>query len=147
MARPDPPTATYLRRALAVQTPDWMARDFQEASKSIAAGDYAAAVSLLKKVLEDGKDRPVQTKAKAVLDEVEQQAAGRLVRVKQLQDLLVIAGRQRRLGLIHGGDVALPAGGGRILPGPVLRGGGGLRLLVGGFGRLLLLPQGVEGLA
>ena len=80
------PLTDHLQRALAVQTPDWMARDFQEASKAIGAGDYSKAVSLLKNVLEDGKDRPVQAKAKAVLDEVEQQAAGRLVRVKQLQD-------------------------------------------------------------
>ena len=80
------PLHDHLQRALAVQTPDWMARDFQEASKAIAAGDYAKAVSLLKNVLQDGKDRPVQTKSKAVLDEIEQQAAGRLVRVKQLQD-------------------------------------------------------------
>jgi tetratricopeptide (TPR) repeat protein len=80
------PLHDHLQRALAVQTPDWMARDFQEASKAIAAGQYATAVSLLRKVLEDGKDRPVQTKAKAVLDEIEQQAAGRLVRVKQLED-------------------------------------------------------------
>lgn len=80
------PLHDHLQRALAVQTPDWMARDFQEASKAIAGGDYAKAVSLLKSVLQDGKDRPVQTKAKAVLDEIEQQAAGRLVRVKQLED-------------------------------------------------------------
>lgn len=80
------PLAELLTRALAVQAPDWMARDFQEASKAIAAGDYAKAVSLLKAVVEDGKDRPVQGKAKQVLEEVEQQAAGRLVRVKQLQD-------------------------------------------------------------
>lgn len=80
------PLNDHLQRALAVQTPDWMARDFQEASKAVAAGDYAKAVSLLKNVLSDGKDRAVQTKAKAILDEIEQQAAGRLVRVKQLQD-------------------------------------------------------------
>jgi tetratricopeptide (TPR) repeat protein len=80
------PLVEHLHRSLAVQTPDWMARDFQEASKAVGAGDYGKAVSLLKGVLEDGKDRPVQTKAKAVLDEIEQQAAGRLVRVRQLQD-------------------------------------------------------------
>jgi tetratricopeptide (TPR) repeat protein len=76
----------HLQRALAVQTPDWMARDYQEASRAVGTGDYAKAVSLLKGVIEDGKDRPVQTKARAVLDEIEQQAAGRLVRVRQLQD-------------------------------------------------------------
>src|SRR5262245_50249410 len=80
------PLYDHLQRSLAVQTPDWMARDYQEASKAITAGEYAKAVSLLKNVLEDGKDRPVQTKARAVLDEIEQQAAGRLVRVKQFQD-------------------------------------------------------------
>jgi thioredoxin-related protein len=76
----------HLQRSLAVQTPDWMARDFQEASKAVGHADYAKAVPLLKAILEDGKDRPVQTKAKSVLDEIEQQAAGRLVRVRQLQD-------------------------------------------------------------
>jgi tetratricopeptide (TPR) repeat protein len=76
----------HLQRALAVQTPDWMARDFQEASKAVVAGDYAKAIPLLKSLLADGKDRTVQTKAKSVLDEIEQQAAGRLVRVTQLED-------------------------------------------------------------
>jgi tetratricopeptide (TPR) repeat protein len=76
----------HMQRALAAQTPDWMARDYQEASKAIAAGDYAKAVPLLKGILQDGKDLPIQTKSKAVLDEVEQQAAGRLVRVRQFGD-------------------------------------------------------------
>jgi len=80
------PLADQLQRALALQTPDWMARDYQEASKAVGNGDYAKAVSLLKAILDDGKDRPVQAKARAVLDEIEQQAAGRLVRVKQFQD-------------------------------------------------------------
>jgi tetratricopeptide (TPR) repeat protein len=80
------PLVDHLQRSLAVQTPDWMARDFQEASKAIGTGDYAKAVPLLKGIMEDGKDRPVQTKAKQVLDEIEQQATGRLVRVKQHQD-------------------------------------------------------------
>jgi thioredoxin-related protein len=80
------PLIDHLQRSLALNTPDWMARDFQEASKAMGAGDYAKAVSLLKGVLADGKDQPVQSKARQVLDEIEQQAAGRLVRVKQLQD-------------------------------------------------------------
>ena len=80
------PLEENLKRTLAVQTPDWMARDFQEASKAIGAGEYAKAVSLLKNIGEDGKDRPVQTKAAQVLQEIEQQATGRLVRVRQLQD-------------------------------------------------------------
>ena len=80
------PLTEHLQRSLALNTPDWMARDFQEASKAVGTGDYAKAVSLLKGVLADGKDQPVQSKARQVLDEIEQQAAGRLVRVKQLQD-------------------------------------------------------------
>ena len=54
--------------------------------KAVGDGEYAKAIPLLKGVLADGKSRQVQTKAKAVLDEIEQQAAGRLVRVKQFQD-------------------------------------------------------------
>jgi tetratricopeptide (TPR) repeat protein len=80
------PLTEHLQRSLALGTPDWMARDFQEASKAVGVGDYAKAVSLLKGVLADGKDQPVQSKARQVMDEIEQQAAGRLVRVKQLQD-------------------------------------------------------------
>jgi thioredoxin-like negative regulator of GroEL len=76
-----------LQRALAgVADPDWMARDFKEASKAIAGSDYARAVALLKGILEDGKERPIQAKAKQVLADLEQQAAGRLARAKQLDD-------------------------------------------------------------
>jgi thioredoxin-related protein len=78
--------AEHMQRALALHTPDWMARDFQEATKAIAAADYSKAVALLKAILEDGKDTPVQSKARQVLSEIEQQASGRVVRVKQLQD-------------------------------------------------------------
>src|SRR5262245_8719337 len=50
-----------LQRALAsVTNPDWMLRDFREASKAAEKGDYARAVALLKTVLEDNKGRPVQ---------------------------------------------------------------------------------------
>jgi len=76
----------HLSRASAVQTPDWMARDFNEALKSTGAGDYARAVSLLKNIAEDGKDRPVQTKARETLQEIEMQAAGRLERAKQMDE-------------------------------------------------------------
>ncbi len=84
--REAPALTDQLQRALAIETPDWMARDFQESTKAIGNGDYAKAIPLLKAILEDRKDRPVQTKAKFVLDEIEQQAAGRLVRVTKLQD-------------------------------------------------------------
>ncbi|MCE9531827.1 MAG: DUF255 domain-containing protein [Planctomycetes bacterium] len=74
-----------LQRGSSVQTPDWMARDFQEAAKSIASGDQARAVALLKNIIEDGKDRPVQAKARESLQEIEQQATARLARAKDLE--------------------------------------------------------------
>src|SRR5580692_11824668 len=46
----------HLQRASAVQTPDWMARDYQEVGKAVAAGEYARAVSLLRHILADDKD-------------------------------------------------------------------------------------------
>jgi thioredoxin-like negative regulator of GroEL len=67
-------------------TPEWMTRDYQEASKAILATEYGRAVTLLKNVVQDGKERPVQLKARNVLQDLEQQAAGRLVRAKALHD-------------------------------------------------------------
>ena len=75
-----------LQRATASQVPDWMARDFQEASKSIGSGDYSRAVALMKNIIEDGKDRPIQTKAREMMQEVETLASGRLVRARQLDE-------------------------------------------------------------
>ena len=77
----------YLQRALAaVSNPEWMVRDYQEASKAAAGSEYARAVALLKSIAEDGKDRPIQAKARLLLGEMEQQAAGKLARAKQLDD-------------------------------------------------------------
>jgi thioredoxin-related protein len=67
-------------------SPEWMLRDFQEATKAVAAADYGRALVLLKSVTHDGKDRGVQVKARQVLADLEQQAAGRLARAKQLND-------------------------------------------------------------
>jgi thioredoxin-related protein len=76
-----------LRRAAALYaTPDGMTRDYQEAARAIGASDFARAVALLRTVTEDGKDRPVQRKAKGLLKEIEDQAAGRLGRAKQLAE-------------------------------------------------------------
>jgi thioredoxin-like negative regulator of GroEL len=76
-----------LQRVLvSVSNPEWMNRDYQEASKAVTASDYARAVALLKGVTEDGQNRPVQVKARQLLSEMEQQAAGRLVHAKQLED-------------------------------------------------------------
>jgi uncharacterized protein YyaL (SSP411 family) len=77
----------HLRRVLAsVDNPEWMMRDYQDAAKAIAASDHARAIALLKSITEDGKDRPVQAKARQLLQDLEQQAAGRLAHARQLQD-------------------------------------------------------------
>lgn len=75
-----------LQRAIAAGTPDWMARDYQEATRSVGTGDYARAISLLRHIAEDGKDQPVQVKARQALGEIEQQASGRLARARQMCD-------------------------------------------------------------
>jgi thioredoxin-related protein len=66
--------------------PDWMVRDQQEAAKAMAGSDYARAIALLKGILADGSQPPLQAKAKQMLQDIEQQAAGRLARAKQLED-------------------------------------------------------------
>lgn len=76
-----------LQRVLAsAVTPDWMTRDHQEAVKAVAAADFARGIALLKVIAEDGKDRPVQVKAKQLLQEIEQQAAARVARAKQAEE-------------------------------------------------------------
>jgi thioredoxin-related protein len=75
-----------LQRVLAsLNNPDWMQRDYQDAARAIAASDYARAIALLKSINEDGQSRPVQLKAKRLLQDLEQQAAGRLAHAKQLE--------------------------------------------------------------
>jgi thioredoxin-like negative regulator of GroEL len=77
----------YLQRALAsVANPEWMVRDYQAAAKAIAASDYARAIALLKSISEDGKDRPIQVKSRQLLQDMEQQATGRLTRAHQQED-------------------------------------------------------------
>src|SRR5262245_13892077 len=66
--------------------PEWMARDFDLANKAITASDYARAIQLLRTVVEDGKERPIQLKAKQSLRELEQLAQGRLASARQLVD-------------------------------------------------------------
>ncbi len=77
----------HLQRLLVVlSNPEWMTRDYEEAEKAVAAHEYARAVALLKSVIEDGKERPVQAKARQLLNDLEEQAAGRLACAKQLED-------------------------------------------------------------
>jgi thioredoxin-related protein len=81
------PFREQVGRALAaVAAPDWMLRDYQEAVKAHGGGDLARTVSLLKNIVEDGRDRPVQARARQLLQEVEQQAAERLARGRKLAD-------------------------------------------------------------
>jgi thioredoxin-related protein len=76
----------HMRRAVAASTTaDWMARDYNEASKAVGAGDYPRAVSLLKGVIREAGEKPVGVKAKDVLAGIERQAAGRLARAKELE--------------------------------------------------------------
>lgn len=76
----------HMKRATAASTTaDWMARDFNEASKAIGAGDYPRAVSLLKGLTNEAGNKPVGAKAREVLAGVERQAAGRLMRAKELE--------------------------------------------------------------
>src|SRR5262249_41744060 len=82
------PLQEMLQRAFAVtggaHAPDALARDFEDASKAAAHADFARAVALLRNVVEDGKDRSVQQQAKRLLQDIEDQAAGRCARAKEL---------------------------------------------------------------
>jgi tetratricopeptide (TPR) repeat protein len=74
-----------LQRVLASGSgPEWMTRDYEAAGRAIAASDYARAIALLKSIIDDGQQRPVQAKARQLLQDLEQQAAGRMARAKQL---------------------------------------------------------------
>ncbi len=66
------------RTVNAVSAPEWMGRDYEAAQQAVAAKDYPRATTLLKGVMEDGKERPVQAKAKQLLQELEAQAANEL---------------------------------------------------------------------
>jgi thioredoxin-related protein len=77
----------HLQRVLAsLSNPEWMQRDYLDASKAIAAADYARGIALLKSITEDGLNRPVQAKSRELLKDLEQQAAGKLARAKQLDE-------------------------------------------------------------
>lgn len=79
------PLMERLQRILAaVGDPAWMTRDYQEAVKAIATSDYARAIALLKTVTEDGQQRPIQLKARQLLQDLEHQAGDRLARAQHL---------------------------------------------------------------
>jgi thioredoxin-like negative regulator of GroEL len=66
--------------------PEWMVRDYQESARAILVSEYGRAIAILKNIVQDGKERTVQVKARLVLRDLEQQAAGRLARAKALTD-------------------------------------------------------------
>jgi thioredoxin-like negative regulator of GroEL len=77
--------AEHLKRTITTSTTtDWAARDYNEASKSIAAGDYSRAVPLLKGIIKDAGDKPVGVKAREILTGIERQAAGQLAKARDL---------------------------------------------------------------
>jgi thioredoxin-related protein len=82
-----PQLRELVTRAVAlVVAPEWMQRDYHDAAKAAADGEPAKALALLKNVVEDGKDRPVQAKARQLVVELEQRAATQLAEAKALPD-------------------------------------------------------------
>jgi thioredoxin-related protein len=72
------------KTAPAAATPEWMARDLDLANKAAAVGEYPRAVSLLKGVYREAADKTAGQKAKLALTEIEQLAAKRLARAREL---------------------------------------------------------------
>jgi len=58
--------------------------DIEEAKHAIAVGDYPRAIALLKPVAETAKDAAVQKQARQLMQDLEQQAAGRCAEARQL---------------------------------------------------------------
>lgn len=75
-----------VRVLAAVGVPDWMQRDYDDAQKAIAKGDNARALALLQGVLEDGKKRPLQLKARAQLTALERKAAEEVARARSMAE-------------------------------------------------------------
>jgi thioredoxin-related protein len=73
-----------LQRALAsVSNPEWMTREYQAASKAIAESDYNRALAIIASILEDGKNRPVQVKARQLRQEIQALAEQLLVQARK----------------------------------------------------------------
>jgi hypothetical protein len=95
-----------MRTVSMVVAPEWMLRDYQDASKAAATGEAAKALSLLSNVVEDGKDRPLQNKARQLLRDLEQQAAAKLAEAKAERDRQKAAEALTRLTHSHPGTAA-----------------------------------------
>jgi thioredoxin-like negative regulator of GroEL len=66
--------------------PDWMVRDYQQAVKLAAAKEYARAIPALRAIVEDGLGRPVQLQAQKLLNDIEQEAVGRVAQAQEMLD-------------------------------------------------------------
>ena len=76
-----------LQRVIASLTPtDTMQRDYQNAQKWEAAGEYARAIASLRTILDDGAGRPIQKNAQELLQKIEKRAEIQMSRAKELQD-------------------------------------------------------------
>jgi thioredoxin-related protein len=94
------------RTVALVVAPDWMLRDFQDATKAVANGESAKALTLLRNIVEDGKERPTQVKARQMIQELEQQAAARLADAKSQMDRSKSSEALNRLTHTHPGTAA-----------------------------------------
>ncbi|MCS6978131.1 MAG: thioredoxin family protein [Gemmatales bacterium] len=65
----------------ALDNPQWMVNAQQEAVRLVQTGEYPKAVVLLKSVLEDDRQRPVQVLAKRQLQEIENHARRELAQI------------------------------------------------------------------
>jgi len=70
--------------APASPAPDWMVRDYQEAARAIAISDYGRAIILLKGMVKEGGERPIQAKARTTLTDLESQAKTQLALARLL---------------------------------------------------------------
>lgn len=74
-----------LQRVLAsLADPEWMVRDYQAATQAVGK-DNPRAIALLKRIVEDGKGRPVQAKSAKLLRDIEERAAQQLLASRQLE--------------------------------------------------------------
>ena len=73
-------------KALFAPAPDAASpnRDLQEAVRAVAVADYPRTIALLKIVVENSKEQPVRDQGKQLLQDLEQQAAGRCAEARQL---------------------------------------------------------------
>lgn len=81
------PLKEKLVQALAaVGTPDWMANAYEAGARAAREGNQARALTLLRQVVEDGKDRPVQAKARRLIADLERDARLQEAKARELAD-------------------------------------------------------------